>query len=125
MKHKLNNQTMKSGKIIVIVIFFFIITGTAGANNYPKAISDNDTMLIIVNRNLEFADLNSFCKSPVQNIIYTAVPDTIRDIIIIFRNYDWKYNNIKIVEGKIQQRAEMSMIKKTYVSNICKEYESL
>jgi hypothetical protein len=115
-----NHQAMKSGLIIVIVVFLLIFTGNAGANYYPKAISDNDTMLIIINKNLEDASLNTFYNASVKNKYLAALPDTTHDIIIIFRNNDRSHYVMGLAEGTSQKQVENVMITKPAVSIILK-----
>lgn len=74
---------MKTGILFLFSIFLLFQFENADANYYSKAVSENDTILIIVQKRIT----NNCETSPIifPSKLNTALPDTTRDIIIIYR----------------------------------------
>jgi len=74
---------MKTGILFLFSIFLLFQLEYAGANYHSKAVSENDTILIIVQKRIA----NKSETSPIifPSKLNSALPDTTRDIIIIYR----------------------------------------
>jgi hypothetical protein len=80
---------MKTRILIILVTMLLFASVNAGTNNF-KAISENDTLLVIVKKSLTNNYENQGNDLQSGKNIFAAVPDTSTDIIIIFRNIDQK-----------------------------------
>jgi hypothetical protein len=113
MKYQPKYKGMK--QVIAIVFIFFLLSteGIVCAKDFPGVVSGNDTSLIIINKNYNQSEV--FFKS--KSVQLTAIPDTSKDIIIIFRNADFKHYEIKGTELAADNKSLKYSAKSIIVSN--------
>lgn len=113
MKKWLNTKVMKKWAIAILIFFLLASAGKVVATDAQSVVSDKDTMLVIIKKSTAKEDVLIESK----NYIISAVPDTSRDIIIIFKNESLNHLKIKYSDAMAENKSLTAEVNNLIVSN--------
>jgi hypothetical protein len=97
------SKVMKTGFRLLLILLLSLMAIKAGANT-TKAISDQDSTLIIINKSLVNNNSAHFNSNFLNGHIFVTLPDTTINIIIISRRI---YSNNCGLKSQIRQKTTL------------------